>query len=109
LAVPNPSVQAGVMALALTIISVLVGIALGLRYKVLILVPAVTVAMLFAIIIGIAHADRFWSIILAMVIFGTAVQFGYLAGIVMRAAIRSICALTIGGRNPEINSEIRRI
>ena len=97
------------MALELAIISVLVGIALGLRYKVLILVPAVTVAMLLAIIIGIAHADRFWSIILAMVILGTAVQFGYLAGIVMRAPIRSICAHTIGCRNPEINSEIRRI
>jgi len=97
------------MALALTIISVLAGIALGLRYKVLILVPAVAVAMLFAIIIGVAHAYRFWSIVPAMVIVGTAVQFGYLAGIVMRAAIRSICAHTIGGGNPEINSEIRLI
>jgi hypothetical protein len=105
----QPWVQVGAMALELAIISVLAGIALGLRYKVLILVPAVTVAMLFAIIIGVAHADRFWSIVLAMVILGTAVQFGYLVGIVMRAAIRSICALTIGGRNPEISSEIRRI
>lgn len=97
------------MAFELTIISVLAGIALGLRYKVLVLVPAVTVAMLFAMIIGVVHADRFWSIVLAMVIFGTAVQFGYVAGILMRAAIKSICALMIGGRNPEINSEIRRI
>jgi hypothetical protein len=109
LAVPNTSLQVGVMALELTIISVLAGITLGLRYKVLVLVPAVTVAMLFAMIIGVAHADRFWSIVLAMVILGTAVQFGYVAGIVMRAAISSICALMIGGRNPEINSEIRRI
>jgi hypothetical protein len=98
----QPWVQVGAMALELAIISVLAGIALGLRYKVLILVPAVTVAMLFAIIIGVAHADRFWSIVLAMVMLGTAVQIGYLAGIVIRAAIRSICAHTIGGRNPEI-------
>src|ERR1700730_16139152 len=106
----QPWVQVGaMMTLELAIISVLAGIALGLRYKVLILVPAVTAAMLFAIIIGVAHADRFWSIVLATVIVGTAVQFGYLAGIVMRAAIRSICAHTIGGRNPEINSEIRLI
>src|ERR1700719_1543215 len=105
----RPWGQVGAMALELAIISVLAGVTLGLRYKVLILVPAVTIAMLFAIIIGVAHADRFWSIVLAMVILGTAVQIGYLAGIVMRAAIRSICALTIGGRNPEINSEIRRI
>jgi hypothetical protein len=98
----QPWMQVGAMTLELATISVLAGIALGLRYKVLILVPAITVAMLFAIIIGVAHADRFWSIVLATVILGTAVQFGYLAGIVMRAAIRSICTHTIGGRNPEI-------
>ena len=66
------------------------GIALGLRYKVLILVPAVALAMVFAIIVGIARADHFWSIILAMVIVGTAVQLGYLVGIAIRAAIGSV-------------------
>jgi len=75
------------MALELAIISVLAGIALGLRYKVLILVPAVALAMVFAIIVGIARADHFWSIILAMVIVGTAVQLGYLVGIAIRAAV----------------------
>ena len=97
------------MVLELAVISVLAGIALGLRYKVLILVPAVAVAMLFAIAIGVTHADRFWSIILAMVILGTAVQFGYLMGIILHAAIRSICAFTMGGRNPEISSEAKHI
>jgi hypothetical protein len=94
------------MALELAVISVLGGIALGLRYKVLILVPAVTLAMIFAMIVGIARAEHFWSIVLAMVMLGTAVQFGYLAGIAIRAAIGSICAPIIGGRNPELNSEI---
>jgi len=88
------------------IISVLAGIALGLRYKVVILVPAVTLAIIFAMIVGIARADHFWSITLAMVILGTAVQFGYLAGIAIRAALGSIYALTIGGREPEFNSQI---
>ncbi len=58
------------------VISVLAGIALGLRYKVLILVPAVAFAMVLAMIVGIAPADHFWSIILAMVVIGTALQFG---------------------------------
>jgi hypothetical protein len=97
------------MTFELAIICVLAGIALGLRFKVLILVPAVTLAMMFAMIIGVAHADHFWSIVLAMVILGAAVQFGYVAGILIRAAIRSLCAPTIGGRNPGLKSEIGRI
>jgi len=75
------------MAFELAIVSVLAGIALGLRYKVLILVPAVTLAMIFAMMVAIARGDHFWSIILVMAIPGTAVQFGYLAGIVIRAAV----------------------
>src|SRR5260370_24858558 len=71
----------------------LAGIALGLRYKVLILVPAVTLAMIFAMIIGVACADHFWSIVLAMVVLGTAVQFGYLAGIAIRPAVGSVIPL----------------
>ena len=78
------------MALELATISVLAGIALGLRYKVFILVPAVTLAMTFAMIIGVARADHFWSIVLAMVVLGTAVQFGYLVGIAVRAAVGSV-------------------
>ena len=99
----------GVMTSDLAIISVLAGIALGLRFKVLILVPAVTLVTMFAMIIGVARADRFWSIVLAMVILGAAVQFGYVAGLLMRAAIRSLCAPTIGGRNPELSTEIEHI
>lgn len=94
------------MSLELVVVSALAGIALGLRFRVLILVPAVTLAMMFALIVGVASADHFWSIVLAMVILGSAVQFGYLAGIGMHAAIESISASMIGGHNPEFNSEI---
>ena len=75
------------MALELAIVGILAGIALGLRYKVLILVPAVTLATIFATVVAIARGDHFWSIILAMAIPGSAVQFGYLAGIVICAAV----------------------
>lgn len=92
----------------LAIIGILAGIALGMRYTVVILVPAVTFAIIFAMIVGIARADHFWSIILAMATLGTAVQLGYLAGTAIRAAVGSICALAIGGRNPEFNSQIGR-
>jgi len=84
---PNRSPAVSAMALELAIVGMLAGIALGLRYKVLILVPAVALAMIFAMTVAIARGDHFWSIILAMAILGTAVQLGYLAGIVIRAAV----------------------
>jgi len=73
--------------IALAVINVLAGIALGLRYRVVILVPAVSLVVTFAVIVGIARGDHLWSIILAMVIVGTAIQLGYLIGIAIRAAI----------------------
>jgi len=97
------------MTFELAIISFLAGIALGLRFKVLILVLAVTLAMMFAMIIGVARADHFWSIVLAMAILGAAVQFGYVAGILIRSAIRSLCVPTIGSRNPELSAEIEHL
>jgi hypothetical protein len=78
------------MAFELAIIGVVVGVVLGLRYKILILVPAVLFAMIFAIIVGVAHADSFWSIVLTTVAVVTAVQLGYLAGIVIHAAIAAL-------------------
>jgi hypothetical protein len=73
--------------IALAVINVLAGIALGLRYRVVILLPAVSLVVTFTVIAGIARDDHFWSIILAMVMVGTAVQLGYLVGIAIRAAI----------------------
>jgi hypothetical protein len=75
------------MPLEFAIISVLAGIVLGLRYKVLILFPAVVLAMVFSVIVGIARADHLWPIILTTVISGTSVQVGYLAGITIRAVV----------------------
>ncbi len=97
------------MAFELALVGVVVGIVLGLRYKILILVPAVSLAIMFAVMSGIARGDRVWSILLAMAILGTAVQFGYLAGIMIRAAVGSICTSILGGRNPEFNSQIGRM
>ena len=75
------------MALEIAIIYVLAGAALGLRFKVLILAPAVTLTMLFAAIVGIARGDTFWAIAIAMILHVTAIQVGYLGGILIRAKI----------------------
>jgi hypothetical protein len=95
------------MAFELAIIGVVVGIVLGLRYKVLVLVPAVLFAMIFAILAGVVRADNFWSIVLTTVALVTAVQLGYLAGIVIGAVIAAIFPPRKGGRNsgPGHNSD----
>ncbi len=92
------------MALQLVMISIVAGIVLGLRYKVLVLVPAVMFVMIFAAIIGVARADSFWSIVLGVVLLGTAIQLGYLAGVAFRAAIEWICSWLTRGRTPELSS-----
>jgi hypothetical protein len=94
------------MALQLTIIGMLAGIALGLRYKVFVLVPAVTLALLFTAIAGIAHGEHLGSILLAMAILGATLQFGYLSGIVIHAVAGPIWASVIGGHDPHLNSQM---
>jgi len=79
--------EVSAMSVELAIISALAGIALGLRYKVVILIPAIALIMLFAIIVGIARGDRFLSLIVAMAISGAAIQIGYLAGAQIRATV----------------------
>jgi hypothetical protein len=69
------------MAIALAIVGVVVGIALGLRFEVLILLRAIALAVIFALTVGIARSESFGSIILAMVIVGMAIQLGYFVGI----------------------------
>jgi hypothetical protein len=87
------------MAIEAAVIGVVIGIVLGLRYKVLILVPAVMLATISAIIVGLAQADGFWSIVLMTVELIIAVQLGYLAGTVIHAAIGAIFSPSKGGRN----------
>jgi hypothetical protein len=75
------------MVLAL-VLGILVGIALGLRFKVFVLVPAFALAVIFALTIRIAHSDSFWSVVLAMVIIWLNIQLGYLVGIFLRPVSR---------------------
>jgi hypothetical protein len=76
----------------ITAICFLLGCGLGLRFRVLILVPAVTSAIFGAAVVGFLRGDEYWSIVVAMILFGTAVQFGYLSGIITRSVIASIGA-----------------
>jgi hypothetical protein len=94
------------MALELAVISVVTGAALGLRYRVLILVPAVMFAMIFGVAVGVAHADSLWSVVLMTVMLGVAVQIGIVAGIALRAVVERALVSLNRGRGPELSCSL---
>jgi hypothetical protein len=73
--------------MALTISWALAGAVLGMRYKVLALVPAIGLAVLVVLILGIGRGDGGWTILGAAVAAATALQVGYLAGTLTRFAV----------------------
>lgn len=72
---------------SLIILSSLTGVVLGLRFKVLILVPAMVLVAAVTIGIGIAHGDGLWSLLLETVLTITALQVGYLGGTIVHFVI----------------------
>jgi hypothetical protein len=64
--------------------SLLAGLLLGQRFRVLVLVPAMTLALLAAVGSGVARADGLWWTALMAVAAGAALQIGYLTGLVIR-------------------------
>ena len=73
--------------ITLSMISFLVGVALGQRFKVLVLMPAFAIVLVFAV--GTAQAQTAWSIVLMAAITATCLQIGYLIGIFVRQVLVS--------------------
>jgi hypothetical protein len=63
------------------ILSLLTGAALGTRCKVYILVPAISFAVFAAAIVATLQDYQFWSLIPVIILTGTAIQLGYLFGV----------------------------
>jgi hypothetical protein len=80
--------------------AILTGVALGLRFNVLILVPAIGLALFGTAAVGIAHGDRIGSVVLTTVLVASAVQIGYFATIVTRAAFASVRIPNAGAPRP---------
>jgi hypothetical protein len=76
--------------LTLTIVTILCGAMLGLRYKIFILLPAATFMLVFVIGVGVARGAGIWGIALDMMVATTAMQLGY-AGVSAFAAARKRC------------------
>lgn len=75
--------------LLLALISILVGAVLGLRFRVLILVPVIAVTWLLLLIIGTETGASTWSLIGAMVVIAAAAQIGFLCGTATRLVLAS--------------------
>jgi len=81
--------------MTLVIITLLAGIVLGQRFKILILLPGITVVVIAALAIGIARAEHFGSIALMAVSAAATLQVGYLIGTAIRAFLVSARAARI--------------
>jgi hypothetical protein len=78
------------MALTTFGIFVLIGATLSLRFKFLILLPAIGLAVIGAAVVAIAHGDRVGTMILTIVLATAMLQIGYFFGVVTRAVIASL-------------------
>jgi hypothetical protein len=71
--------------MAITVLLVfLLGAVLGMRFKVLILIPAIAFALLTIFAGGIGTGDSLWAALSAAVLASICLQIGYLGGTVTR-------------------------
>jgi len=59
---------------------VLVGAVLGLRFKVLVLVPMICAALPVIVVSGITRGEGVWRLALAMIVVAISLQLGYVLG-----------------------------
>ena len=75
------------MLLTIAIVMLLVGTALGQRFTVLVLAPAIPLALVIAIGLGVARSQAPWTIVLAAAAAVACLQIGYLLGLGVRQLI----------------------
>jgi hypothetical protein len=89
-----PIYKSGVQQMVLLVVGVMSGFVLGLRFfNVFVLFPAFGLALLGTAAAGIGRGERLGSVILTIVFVGSALQIGYLVGIVTRAVWASLHVL----------------
>jgi hypothetical protein len=70
--------------LTLSMISFLFGAALGQRFNVVVLIPAIAIVLVLSVGAGVTHAQAGWWIVLMCATTAMCLQFGYFAGIGIR-------------------------
>ena len=76
--------------LILSLIGILVGMVLGIRCKVFVLVPVICVALAIAVIDGIARGDGLWRLAFALIVIAISVQLGYFLGLVTQSVMGAV-------------------
>ena len=87
------SVRRGDRRMTMTIgVDALIGVALGLRFKVLVLIPTIILAAVSTAVIQAARGYQASSIIVTIVLVATTLQIGYLFGNYRTRGIRETCS-----------------
>jgi hypothetical protein len=82
------AVGVGVAMLLAIGISTVIGVALALRFNVLVLIPAIILAVISTAVIAAARGDQAWSVVFTVVLVVTTLQISYLAGSVTLMALK---------------------
>jgi hypothetical protein len=69
---------------SLAIVFALIGSVLGLRFKVMVLVPTIAISLIAIVIFNVVLGSGIWMAVIETVIAVTLVQVGYLCGAVIR-------------------------
>ena len=81
--------------MAMTVsISALIGVVLGQRFNVLILIPTIILAMVSTAIIEVMRGAGVWSITLTIVLVATVLQIVYLVGSIVQGVVENLTPLT---------------
>jgi len=80
--------------MTLVLVGLLAGMALGQRFKVLVLAPAFVLVSMVAIGYGVAHGYAAWQSLPMAGVAIASLQIGYLAGIGIRSLIAARAART---------------
>jgi hypothetical protein len=67
--------------ITLSMISLLVGAALGQRFKVMVLVPVIAIVLVVVVATGVLLVQTAWAIVLMAATAATCLQIGYFVGI----------------------------
>jgi|HubBroStandDraft_6_1064221.scaffolds.fasta_scaffold359550_1 hypothetical protein len=89
--------------LTLTICGALVGALLGMRFRVLILVPSIVIGLAAGAVAGIAGHEGAGMTVMTMLAVATALQLGYLCGTMTRhvvAASHTVARQSRSGSRP---------
>ena len=73
-----------------TLVVFLIGGTLSLRFRFLILFPAIGLAVAGTAVVGIQHGDHVGAVMLTIALVAAPLQIGYLFGLVTRAVIASL-------------------